>query len=39
MGTTDTVRQGILDALPLNSSNKELKFELRDQGVASLQQR
>jgi len=27
-----------LDALPLNASNKVLKFELRDQGVASLQQ-
>jgi acyl-CoA synthetase (AMP-forming)/AMP-acid ligase II len=27
-----------LDALPLNASNKVLKFELRDQGVASLGQ-
>ena len=25
-----------LDSLPLNASNKVLKFELRDKGVASL---
>ncbi len=28
----------IVDALPLNASNKVLKFELRDEGLASLQE-
>ena len=28
----------IVDALPMNASNKVLKFQLRDEGIASLAQ-